>query len=946
MFSMHRLLLFPALFAAALLPGVELLTNRDFSKSADGVPTGWKYQKNRTSPEYRLHPAGPEGPASVEITTSATTGQGLLMFRSWRKCPAGTLLIVTGEYRSSDLAFGKDGKILVSLQGAFSQMPKAPKTWLTGAPKPAESWTKFRYSGRLKYPVEYLQFNLGLVAAKGSLRLRNLSVDALLPSSEPDPSEAFVWREAEDVEKVRPVSTWGRELGGEYYSGRGGVFLEKGKLDWSFQIPAVTDPVSLLEKKRTWYLWARIYGYLDSPRIMIYRNGRFMAFVDTPANEKADKQGNYLGPGQYLWVLCGEFTAAGGMQQLSFQPRGRMLADAFLLTTDRRYAPVRFEAKKMKQEPVQDISARNVIRAEYAEEGVSDTVTLPLSFRGGGKALKIADGAPPAVFHLSLPAGIEVKGVSSHWAGKDWNTPERWGTKFLTWKKVGSRTVRGKTVHDYEAYLHYLSEHQYLIFLKATPEAFRAGGESCCEYWLENGGEKQQKEKVVLKHIAIRPTAPFRRIRIGPSYVPFKMLYFSWPDVFDNMSACGLNYIGFWGEPWKWGEPFDAFRRRAYERDFMLTAVVRQYTGAKKEHLAVGLDGKPVSGRRVLTLAMTEKDAPVGETLERTRLCAAAGVNVEYDDEMTNVLWDRIDYSPAVKKLFREWLAENSPGVAYREPEEIVRDRLADPEMYRRWVDFKCSRIAYWYSLYRKAFDEGTARASGKRPAGMAPMMMTCVQGLLVGRDGKPCGAEAIKEAGCLDYRLLGRYCDIIQMMSYTYQGVRESAVPGDKIELYDAYTGRNNTAAVLLAGGYGTEIAPENKVMLKYQVWECLMQKPKIIVFYAGATLFNAPTVAPVAEAVRVARPYEDFFTEGERYAGAKSLSGRVRLKALKLGGKVLLYAANYDNRIGPAETVSFPAAPKAVTDCASGGSLPVAGNGFSFDFKADRGRLFLVEF
>ena len=134
-------------------------------------------------------------------------------------------------------------------------------------------------------------------------------------------------------------------------------------------------------------------------------------------------------------------------------------------------------------------------------------------------------------------------------------------------------------------------------------------------------------------------------------------------------------------------------------------------------------------------------------------------------------------------------------------------------------------------------------------------------------------------------------------------------------------------------------------KVMLKYQVWDCLMQKPKIIVFYAGATLFNPPTLAPVVEAIRIARPYEDFFVDGEKYTEAKASSARVRLKALELGNKVLVYATNYDNITGPVETVNFPSAPKSVLDCITDKKIEVKGNGFSFDFKNSRGKLFLVE-
>ncbi|MBO4647160.1 MAG: hypothetical protein J5806_03275 [Lentisphaeria bacterium] len=932
---------------ASVLSAKELLPNRDFSKLVNGVPAGWDFQQlKKKSAQYEVIPARDGEPAAVKITVPKNDTQGFMTFRQRKNYPAGTRVTLSGEYRTENAEPGKDGIVLVNLMGRHDlKSSTQPKYWLNTMLKPAEKWTKFTNTGRTKYPLKSIQMNAGMAKIKGTIYLRNLSLDVVEPSHEPDPKAEWVWREAEDIDKIRPVNTIGLKNGKDYYSGRGAICTNKGNIDWTFQIPEVTDPVTLFSKPRTWYIWALVYGYLESPRFFVDLNDRYLTFVDTPANEVTDKQGKYLADGKYVWVLCGQFTTVGGMQKITFRAKGRFCLDAVFLTTDANYSPVRLEAKGMKQAPVQDISTANMIRAENKYEGVSDQITLPVAFRIGGKQLKIPGDKKPAVFHFSLPADIAVKGISSHWAGSNWNRPERWGSKFLTWKQTGSRTVKGQKINDYEAYLYYLCSNQYMVFLKADSKTFRSRKESVCEYWLENNGEKQLKETIALKHIAIRPAKPFKKIMIGPDSAPFQMMYYSYPDLTANLKACGMNYIGFWGNPWTWGSWFDPFRNQLHREGIHICGTVRQYTGAKKEHKAIGIDGKPVQPRKALTLAMTEKDAPIAETLERTKQCAATGVHVVFDDEMTNVLWDTIDYSPAVKKLFREWLAQNRKGVAYKEPELIVRDRLKEPEMYRHWVDFKCSRIAYWYSLYRKAFDEGVKLAKGKYPENMKPRMFTCVQGIMVGRDGKPCTVEAMKEAGYLDYRLLGKYCDIIEMMSYTYGGVGQSALPGDKMEMYNAYTGKNNTAVILLAGGYGTETTLENKVMLKYQVWDSLMQKPQIIIFYSGATLFNAPTLAPVVEAVRIAQPYEDFFVDGEKYTEAKAGSVRVRLKALRLGKKVLLYATNYDNVVGPTETVVFPSAPKSVLDCITGKKIEPQNNGFSFDFKTSRGRLFLVE-
>ena len=946
MLKMQKVLLSALLLAGVSANAGEILTNRDFSKTIKGVPAGWTFQQHRTKPEFKLFPAKDGNPAYVKITTNALNAQGFINYRLVKDFPAGCTITISGEYRTENVSFGKNGLILTNLIGRVDLKSNTqPRYWQNLFLKPSDTWSRFEKTDRLKYPVKSLQYNAGLSQAKGTVYYRNLSVKVELPSFERDPKADFVWREAEDIDKIRPPSTLGFKYDPEYYSGRGAISTEKGNIDWTFQIKPVTDPVTLFSKERTWYLWARIYGYLESPRIRIFRNNTFMTHVDTPANELTDAKGNYAGDGKYLWVLCGKFTTTGGMQQISFRPSGRMGLDAWILTDDAKFAPVKFEVKKFKQADIQDISTSHMIKAENTCEGITDVMPLPLAFRIGGKSKKISADQKPAIFHFTLPEDITVKGVSSHWAGKDWNRPDRWGKKFLSWKKTATRTVKGKKFCDYEVELYYLCDNQYMVFLQADSKAIKSRANTICEYYLENNGEKQLKESISLKHFAFKTTKPFEKIYIGPDSAPFQMMYYSYPELFQTLKKSGLNHMGFWGSTWEWGEFFDKFRDECYKNNVRLTATIVQYTGIKPQHRAIGIDGKPIP-TRLLTLAMDEKDAPIGETLERIRRTASRGINVVFDDEMTNVVWDKMDYSPKVKKLFREWLAKEHKGVAYCEPEQIVKNRAKDPVMYNLWVDFKCARIAYWYSLYRKAFDEGLAKAAGKYPANCKPQMITCVQGLLYGRDGKPCNAELIKESNYLDYRLLSKYCDIIEMMTYTYGGVKQSAMPGDKMALYNAYTGKNNTAPILLVGGYGTEVMPEQKVMLKYQVWEALMQKTKILVFYSGATLFNAYNLFPVVEAIRIARPYEDFFVDGKHYSKMTAGSSRVRMTALELGKKVLLYANNYDNTIGATEKITFPTAPKSVLDCANNKKLKVSDRGFTFDFKSDRGKLFLVEF
>ncbi|MFA6930503.1 MAG: hypothetical protein WCT05_09255 [Lentisphaeria bacterium] len=866
------------------------------------------------------------------------------MFHLDRKYPAGTHLTVSGEYRTNSLAFGKDGQVFTSLMCcSVKGNEKQPKAWLNAILEPSETWKKFTVSKRLPFAIETIHLNSALWNTQGTVDFRSLSLQFERPSQEPDRKMEFAWREAEAIERIQPANNWGKNIAADYYSGKGGIALVKKNLDWNFQIIPVVDPVTLFEKARSWHLWMRVYGYLGSPRIMIHLNDRFMSYIDPPANEQTTPKDEYAGPGEYIWVWCGSFTTKGGNQQLSIRPKDRMLIDALLLTTDEKYTPVKYEARDIEQAKVIDITTTHMIKAEYAEEGVTDQIVLPISFRCAGKNLKIPENADPAIFHFSLPESIHVETVSSHFAGTQWNSSGHWGNKYLTWHKVGTRTVNGKQICDYQAKLYYLSGNQYLVFVKADPVSFKPGTKSVCEYWLEHHGEKQLPEKIELTHIEILPAKPFKKIYIGPSYLPFAMFYRSCPDVFKTMNDCGFNYMGSWWTPWQ-DKDCDAFRDEAYAKGFRLSTVIAQYTGIRDIDIAIGLDGNPVStgsgsGTKIVSLALDAVDPPIAETLERTKFCAATGISIEYDDEMTNVLGDRIDYSPEIKSLFREWLVDHGNGIAYQDPVQIVKAKKSNPLMYGLWVDFKCSRLAYWYSLYHKAFEEGVALADGKYPEAMKPLLLTCIQGASMPN------AEKIRETNYLDYRLLSQYCDVIQIMSYTYKGVVESAKPGDALEMYNRYIGKNCTAPILLAGGYGTETTLENKVMLKYQIFESLMQKAPMIVFYAGATIFNAPTLAPVVEAIRIAGPYEDFFVDGERYEMMTGNQEYLRLKALRLGKKILLYASNYANDPEKQVTVRFPADLKSVSNCATDEKLSTTKDSFSFDFQTDRGKLFLVE-
>ena len=948
-----RRLLALAAFCAVSAFCAEFLSNADFRELKDGVPVGWQFQQNASNPAFAVEDDG-EGGKCVAIRGAKPNTTGLLIYSRHISLPTGAAVTVTGEYCSEIESCDWDVPVLVSMMARGIRDSNKICAWAEDRLQSEAKWTPFSFSYRMPYSVASLHLYASMRGSKGTVKYRKLSVQTKMPTNVLANGRELAWREAEDICKSNSPNDWGKDIAADYYSGRGGVaFVPGKKFDWAFQIPQILDADALTDVSRTWYVWTRVYGYLEQSRIFMENNGRHVSHMDVKANEKTDADGNYAGPGEYAWQLCGCFTTKGGNQHLSFKSEKRMMFDAVLITDDPDYAPVKYEARDFPQAKIVDVSTRHAIQAEYVNEGVTDRITLPISFRIAGKNMPLDTSMPPAVFHFSLPESIKVEGVTSHFAGENWSVKKTWHGKFLTWKKTGAHAKGGKNYNDYEAYLYWLSSNQYLVYAKYIGKDFRAGDVSLCEYWLEHEDEKQPPETIELKHIAIEPTTPFRNIFIGPAYVVFDMMYTSMPNCFDNMAACGFNYLGAFNNTHAWGEDgkenfalFEKMRDAAYARDFAVIMNCDLYKNVGSDDLAWGINEKPLAdkngdGQKIVTLAMDENSAPIKKAMEDIRSMASNGISVELDDEMMNRMLDRIDYSPKTQELFRKWLAENRRSVQFKNPVEIVRDKENDPEMYAHWVDFKCSRVAYWYSLYRKAFDEGLALAKGKYPEGRKPMLIACVDGA-----GPQCDTpRKIMEISYFDYKMLEKHVDYVSVMAYSYGGVTQADKPGKAIEMYRGYMYDNGAFPILLSGGYGCEIGVADKAMLKYEVLEALMLKCRVIPFYAGATLFNAPTLAPVVEAIRIARPYEEFFLNGRRIRPYSTNAQWLRTLGLKLDNRLLLYAANYRGNPAEKATISFNDKPKGVLDCATNAQIPLADNSMTIDFANDRGRLFLVE-
>ena len=223
----------------------------------------------------------------------------MLTYRADYKLAKGSLLTVSGEYKTADIEFGKGGKVFVStMHRSVKGSDKQPVFWLNAELDPTDEWKTFSVSKREPYDIETISLHACIWQAKGTVCYRNLSLQVTPPSHEFSQDCEVIWREIEDIYPFKSPTNWGYDLEPDYFSGRGGIDLENKRMDWNFQIAEVTDPVTLFSKERTWHLWLRIYGYMESPRIFIEYNGKHLNHIDTPANEKVS-QGKYAG-----WKIC------------------------------------------------------------------------------------------------------------------------------------------------------------------------------------------------------------------------------------------------------------------------------------------------------------------------------------------------------------------------------------------------------------------------------------------------------------------------------------------------------------------------------------------------------------------------------------------------------------------------------------------------------------------
>jgi hypothetical protein len=754
------------------------------------------------------------------------------------------------------------------------------------------------------------------------------------------PEMITVWREAEEFGGGNWANiAWKPKESAEdsaFFSGTGGAYSAlPARWKWQFRITDEVRQDNLMPRRRHYWVWLRVYGYRHQPGCTVFLDQRQIANFTVNKTEQTDKKGEYVGGGGFYWQQAGRFFETGGGHMLEIaHDKGAMWLDAVLITTDRDFTPEKFESRDgASRDFFTDIRAHQ-INPLYHHNGVCRDFPTPIAFSLyplDGKAFPVQP-EDSAKAYLELPAGIRVTSATSHFAGVNRKSTRIQPDKDFYWKQTASFRNGGERWSRYEFTLAYMG--LTLAVFAQSDRSLKPGRNVQGKCWLEFNDTKQAPQAVSIDIVNMPKTKAFRKLLIGPCGGNGMMYTTEYQGIWQAFAQTGMNFYNPWHFPTESAEEeCGKFMREAATLGVKVVGEISPFVGmwapSAKSESGFAVDSQ---GGKTHAVSLVPDGENMLRNTESIRERVRAGTSgIVFDDEGYNQQGDRLDYSPHVKQAFREWLGMHTK-LVYQDPLEIVKNKATEKALYDAWVEFKCDCLVQRYKTFRQAFDEEWATKGQTDPLFIAQILINKTP-------------EESRTNTYWDYRKLAGVCTQISPMIYTYQGIRDSAKVGDVVKIYADYCGRNAIAPTLLAGhgGFG-EVAPTDKAMIRYQIYEALIHQAPGVYFWVADGVLNAVNLREIAEAVRVLQPHEDLLLTGKPYDKFTTDCDRVRI--LQSGAELLVYAADYRGETTPARKIGFPELKvNSVRDAATGKAVVVVANGFTFDLVPDRGRLFVVK-
>jgi hypothetical protein len=382
--------------------------------------------------------------------------------------------------------------------------------------------------------------------------------------------------------------------------------------------------------------------------------------------------------------------------------------------------------------------------------------------------------------------------------------------------------------------------------------------------------------------------------------------FVAWPDM-KTLKSSGFNYIDMWtylnASEYNWGiKLIEQTQAKTRPAEMGEIAWIREWwwhNGKAEDGKATLIDGKLSADM----LCLSYRGKWYKALIEQGKALIDKQIYFHSTDPEMYSNGDKICFCEKCKQRFKDYLAQNNPGIAYIDPVIFEKNPDKHLELHAKWQEFKCYSYAAFFSEYRQAMEKYMAAKGIKQP--FKWMIYSTYHRSYPGFYGATDYRKTHIYIKTLeDPEMLGKIFDFISPMAYmdvfaNYEKYDMLLTWKDTIVLR-RITRDKVVIAPLLCAGYPFVYAFDsdlNAEMLKYNMLEVIAGGGRGFGFW-GECPFDAADMKSVAEVVGMLVPYEKLILSGTPGERIKALSQNAIVKRLESPEGSLVLVSEYSRR------------------------------------------------
>jgi hypothetical protein len=356
------------------------------------------------------------------------------------------------------------------------------------------------------------------------------------------------------------------------------------------------------------------------------------------------------------------------------------------------------------------------------------------------------------------------------------------------------------------------------------------------------------------------------------------------------------------------------------------------------EAVAVGRDGKPVAGH---VCPSWRHEEAIKTLFEPSAKRVAQGTTTLITDLRDGA--GRHCFGPRCVALFKEYVAQRLPDVAWVEPATVAREPAKHPKLHAAWGEFQAAQRADLYWALRKALDAYRKEAKPPLPNVATPLT------LLV-QVPPPDGGDRT------DYSKLSAVFDfeLIDPVMHRSGDGSPRGVGDELAKLIKLLPPGGRAGVVVSAGSWNpVESAPVvRRTDIRDQVFEAVVAGARAVVLEPFHNV-DAMHLKAFGEALTRLAPFEEIISEGEPSSVPDVLGGPGGVRALAKDDQTLLLVSDYVSARSGDVAVALhfkdgtKRTPMVLVDAATGALVAEVAEdakGFTVSLAGERTRLFYL--